>query len=297
MTSQEITTFLEFIRRREAEHGFANAFRWKAYVNSQGEYVAAEYTRRGDKERTSSAAERKRKSRAKKKLVPLDAIEEALEDPFVGLLRMPRERPGGMESVIDPVLFGAAAAAIPAATAAAAAQDIRAAQDVPAADTVAAAAQDIQAAQDVPAAETVAGGGDVLLADVQVPPDYTLVGEELAQRMRDHGLPIPSPVNGPNDGLPRYLVLTVDIDSLHQEEQLLIPDTSHNEKRKRHRPKNNSPQRQKKQRKVDLVLAEAVKFTGDRSLSRRNGRAAAAAAEGIVTRTSTRSRRILSSRI
>lgn len=302
MQGDAIEKALDFWRNREAQYGPSGTLKFSHYINGHRERVPAEYGHSAANDKAAAAAANKKKSRKRtKKSRP--AIPE-LAETLSGLIRMPNNIPedavhiqdtSGMHSTtaVQPVTALVGSMTLPAPAHLAAEPGLT--NPAPPSSTAAFAGPTSPESNDGCENEDTPSPPVIIIDGILVPDGYTLVDEEMGQRLRDVGIAIPPPANGPDEGLPRYIVSTSAVESLDQdifapseldhneaEEHALVVPLRRNNRRKKSAHTEESTRR--KSRRVDLAVEEAMTFTGNRSL--RSDRAAGE--KGMTTRASGR---------
>lgn len=115
--------------------------------------------------------------------------------------------------------------------------------------------------EDVPHISPMEGWS--LVHGILIPTGWTIVDEQVMEKLHAKGYPQPEPVNGPNDGPPKYCMRVECLASLKESED------------DRDRPipmplkkKTTTPGSHKRRiRHIDLTVEEAMEFTGDRTLA------------------------------
>lgn len=311
MTADHILQSLNFWREREIVHGASQAFRWTAYVDQSKQIVPAQYDRRVDLDRMATSGRQKKlnRIRAREVLAAGIMIPEPDVQQFDDSGHPPELNPrvasthNGASREHDSRSISVASTGYPGIGG----------PDIPFTLNPTVAGINSDEVSDSNIDPSLLHSSAIATSDphetnyiqidgISVATGYTIVTMEVMGRLQDIGVSTPQPVNGPGEGLPRYIVRLDDVarlpcDTENQHGTSIIPPGAgqvHSPGPKRTlnnhsgSTKNTSPKKKRTTNSNSLTLAEAVKFTGDVTLTGRKRRGKSIPAGGVVTRASGR---------
>lgn len=322
MKGEHISQSLNFWREREQVHGASEAFRWAAYLNDKKDIVPAEYERRRDLEKAANEADRRKVNRARARALrfsntsgpePYDASNN---EP----IQMSQSPPGHTTQRPNTISL-----------------DTATPDDGPGTPVMLSRPLDcdidpsLLTDQDINSHPTQSPEGShpagppvpehTIIDGITLTMGYTIASMEVMARLQSIGVPTPEPVNGPQEGLPHYIVRLEDVARLsrvidpllagpsttqgHAQEygsedrgsrqpsegHSLSPRPHNTRKKQTSKPRDESPKKKRKTNAQSLTIAEAVKFTGDITLNSRQRGGQRNPGSGVQTRANGRATR------